>query len=70
MSIKLIKNRAALVGTSFSKSLNSEKASHSSYLRLDMRVGLIRKATKHPDADSLYVEEVSYEHIRAQLSNL
>jgi len=26
--------------------------------RLDMRVGLIRKATKHPDADSLYVEEV------------
>eukprot|EP00094_Tigriopus_californicus_P001368 TCALIF_01324-PA protein Name:"Similar to MPI Mannose-6-phosphate isomerase (Macaca fascicularis)" AED:0.15 eAED:0.15 QI:2/0/0/1/0.75/0.8/5/0/691 len=26
--------------------------------RLDMRVGLIRSATKHPDADALYVEEV------------
>lgn len=23
-----------------------------------MRVGLIRKATRHPDADALYVEEV------------
>ena len=27
------------------------------YLRLDMRVGLIKTAKKHPDADSLYVEE-------------
>jgi aminoacyl tRNA synthase complex-interacting multifunctional protein 1 len=26
--------------------------------RLDMRVGLIRKAEKHPDADGLYLEEV------------
>lgn len=26
--------------------------------RLDLRVGLIRKAWKHPDADSLYVEEM------------
>lgn len=26
--------------------------------RLDMKVGLIRSAKKHPDADSLYVEEV------------
>jgi len=26
--------------------------------RLDMRVGHIRKASKHPDADSLYVEEI------------
>merc|ERR1711937_695050 len=26
--------------------------------RLDMRVGHIRSAKKHPDADSLYVEEV------------
>ena len=26
--------------------------------RLDMRVGLIRTAKKHPDADALYVEEV------------
>ncbi len=26
--------------------------------RLDMRVGLIRSAKKHPDADALYVEEV------------
>ena len=32
--------------------------------RLDMRVGLIRKATKHPDADSLYVEEVRRTHLR------
>ena len=27
--------------------------------RLDLRVGHIRSAKKHPDADSLYVEEVS-----------
>merc|ERR1712183_885222 len=26
--------------------------------RLDLRVGHIRKATKHPDADALYVEEI------------
>jgi aminoacyl tRNA synthase complex-interacting multifunctional protein 1 len=26
--------------------------------RLDMRVGHIRKATKHPDADALYVDEI------------
>lgn len=26
--------------------------------RLDIRVGLIRNAKKHPDADSLYVEEI------------
>jgi tRNA-binding EMAP/Myf-like protein len=26
--------------------------------RLDLRVGLIIKAEKHPDADSLYVEQV------------
>ncbi|EEF44189.1 methionine-tRNA synthetase, putative [Ricinus communis] len=26
--------------------------------RLDIRVGLIKKAQKHPDADSLYVEEI------------
>ncbi|CAI8610771.1 unnamed protein product [Vicia faba] len=26
--------------------------------RLDIRVGLIKKAEKHPDADSLYVEEI------------
>jgi tRNA-binding EMAP/Myf-like protein len=28
------------------------------FFRLDMRVGLIRSAKRHPDADSLYVEEV------------
>ena len=28
------------------------------YFRLDMRVGLIKSAKRHPDADSLYVEEV------------
>lgn len=26
--------------------------------RLDIRVGLIKKVQKHPDADSLYVEEI------------
>ena len=26
--------------------------------RLDMRVGLIQTAKRHPDADSLYIEEV------------
>ena len=26
--------------------------------RLDLRVGHIRKASRHPDADSLYVEEI------------
>jgi tRNA-binding EMAP/Myf-like protein len=25
---------------------------------LDLRVGVIRKAERHPDADTLYVEEV------------
>lgn len=29
-----------------------------SICRLDIRVGLITKAQKHPDADSLYVEEI------------
>jgi len=29
-----------------------------SIVKLDIRVGLIRKAEKHPDADSLYVEEI------------
>lgn len=29
-----------------------------SITRLDIRVGLITKAQKHPDADSLYVEEI------------
>ncbi len=28
------------------------------FFSLDMRIGLIRSAKKHPDADSLYVEEV------------
>ena len=27
-------------------------------IRLDMRVGLIKTAKRHPDADSLYIEEV------------
>lgn len=26
--------------------------------RLDIRVGVIKKVQKHPDADSLYVEEI------------
>ncbi|KAJ4821832.1 hypothetical protein Tsubulata_043999, partial [Turnera subulata] len=29
-----------------------------SITRLDIRVGLIKSAQKHPDADSLYVEEI------------
>lgn len=29
-----------------------------SVAKLEIRVGLIRKAEKHPDADSLYVEEI------------
>ncbi|EPS58894.1 hypothetical protein M569_15918, partial [Genlisea aurea] len=29
-----------------------------SFSRLDIRVGLIKKVQKHPDADSLYVEEI------------
>jgi methionyl-tRNA synthetase len=29
-----------------------------SIAKLDIRVGLIKKAEKHPDADSLYVEEI------------
>lgn len=29
-----------------------------SIARVDIRVGLIRKVQKHPDADSLYVEEI------------
>ncbi|GAB2295690.1 hypothetical protein Dimus_029844 [Dionaea muscipula] len=29
-----------------------------SIVRLDIRVGIIRKVQKHPDADSLYVEEI------------
>ena len=28
------------------------------FTRLDIRVGYIRKCEKHPDADSLYVEEI------------
>merc|ERR1711862_128014 len=40
--------------------------------RLDMRVGLIRTAKKHPDADSLYVEEVDVgeEKCRTVISGL
>ncbi len=28
------------------------------YCRVDLRVGVIKKAWRHPEADSLYVEEV------------
>ncbi|CAN6475926.1 unnamed protein product [Victoria cruziana] len=34
------------------------KAPEASISRLDIRVGLITKVQKHPDADSLYVEEI------------
>ena len=36
----------------------SKTAEEVSVAKLDIRVGLIRKAEKHPDADSLYVEEI------------
>jgi len=40
--------------------------------RLDIRVGLITKAQKHPDADSLYVEEIDVgeEQTRTVVSGL
>lgn len=40
--------------------------------RLDIRVGLIKKAEKHPDADSLYVEEIDVgeEQTRTVVSGL
>ncbi|KAG2661258.1 probable methionine--tRNA ligase [Panicum virgatum] len=41
-------------GNSKSKAAEAEV----SIVKLDIRVGLIRKAEKHPDADSLYVEEI------------
>jgi hypothetical protein len=41
-------------GNSKSKAADAEV----SVAKLDIRVGLIRKAEKHPDADSLYVEEI------------
>jgi len=41
-------------GNSKSKAAEAEV----SVVKLDIRVGLIRKAEKHPDADSLYVEEI------------
>ncbi|KAK1284577.1 putative methionine--tRNA ligase [Acorus calamus] len=36
----------------------SDAATEISVTRLDIRVGLIKKVQKHPDADSLYVEEI------------
>ncbi|XP_058730356.1 probable methionine--tRNA ligase isoform X2 [Vicia villosa] len=43
-----------------------------SITRLDIRVGLIKKAGKHPDADSLYVEEIDVgeEQTRTVVSGL
>ena len=40
--------------------------------RLDIRVGLIKKAQKHPDADALYVEEIDVgeEQTRTVVSGL
>ena len=39
-------------------SLDSIPDLNAYFYRLDMRVGLIKTAKRHPDADSLYVEEV------------
>lgn len=43
-----------------------------SITRLDIRVGLIKNAKKHPDADSLYVEEIDVgeEQTRTVVSGL
>jgi methionyl-tRNA synthetase len=40
--------------------------------RLDIRVGVIKKVEKHPDADSLYVEEIDVgeEQTRTVVSGL
>jgi methionyl-tRNA synthetase len=40
--------------------------------RLDIRVGLVKKVEKHPDADSLYVEEIDVgeEQTRTVVSGL
>jgi len=40
------------------KEVKKEEESPVDIGRLDLRVGHIRKASKHPDADSLYVEEI------------
>lgn len=40
------------------KSKASAAEAEISITRLDIRVGLITKVQKHPDADSLYVEEI------------
>jgi methionyl-tRNA synthetase len=40
--------------------------------RLDIRVGVIKKVEKHPDADSLYIEEIDVgeEQTRTVVSGL
>ncbi|KAF8729573.1 hypothetical protein HU200_017517 [Digitaria exilis] len=48
------KEQKKQTGSSKSKAAEAEV----SVAKLDIRVGLIRKAEKHPDADSLYVEEI------------
>ncbi|XP_073103734.1 probable methionine--tRNA ligase isoform X2 [Elaeis guineensis] len=48
------KQQAKPVGSSKSKVSETEI----SISKLDIRVGLIKKVQKHPDADSLYVEEI------------
>lgn len=53
-------------GKSSEGSINSKKKTNGKDLRdlpidisrLDIRVGIITKVQKHPDADSLYVEEI------------
>ncbi|CAL5019371.1 unnamed protein product [Urochloa decumbens] len=51
---------------------SSKSKAEVSVAKLDIRVGLIRKAEKHPDADSLYVEEIDVgeEDPRAVVSGL
>ncbi|XP_072954833.1 probable methionine--tRNA ligase isoform X1 [Typha angustifolia] len=51
---KTKKQSAKAVGSTKAKASEAEI----SISRLDIRVGLIKKVQKHPDADSLYVEEI------------
>lgn len=48
------KQKAKSSGSSKAKTVPAEI----SISRLDIRVGLIKKVEKHPNADSLYVEEI------------
>lgn len=56
--IKKAENKGKKEGKPKSQQGGAEDAKPIDVSRLDMRVGFIMSAKKHPDADSLYVEEV------------